>query len=48
MIIDDRRDQFEAVLTDYFKREGQMEGGEFMNLAVESAECSHLTVGTRN
>ena len=34
VIIDDRRDQFEAVLTDYFKREGQMEGGEFMNLAV--------------
>jgi len=33
-IIDDRRDQFEAVLTDYFKREGQMEGGEFMNLAI--------------
>ena len=34
VIIDDRRDQFEAVLTDYFKREGQMEGGEFMNLAM--------------
>ena len=33
-IIDDRRDQFEAVLTDYFKREGQMEGGEYMNLAM--------------
>ena len=33
-IIDDRRDQFEGILTDYFKREGQMEGGEFMNLAV--------------
>tara|TARA_R100000805_G_C3622855_1_gene128244 strand:- start:2870 stop:3799 length:930 start_codon:yes stop_codon:yes gene_type:complete len=34
VIIDDRRDQFEAVLTDYFKREGQMEGGEFINLAI--------------
>ena len=34
VIIDDRRDQFQGVLTDYFKREGQMEGGEYMNLAV--------------
>jgi len=33
-IIDDRRDQFEAVLTEYFKREGQMEGGKYMNLAM--------------
>jgi len=33
-IIDDRRDAFEAILTDYFKREGQMEGGEYMNLAM--------------
>ena len=34
VIIDDRRDAFEAILTDYFKREGQMEGGEYMNLAM--------------
>ena len=34
VIIDDRRDQFQGYLTEYFKREGQMEGGEFMNLAV--------------
>ena len=34
VIIDDRRDAFEEVLTDYFKREGQMEGGEYMNLAM--------------
>ena len=34
VIIDDRRDQFEAVLTDYFKREGQMEGGRYMELAM--------------
>tara|TARA_B100000900_G_C20552496_1_gene705354 strand:- start:33 stop:1613 length:1581 start_codon:yes stop_codon:yes gene_type:complete len=33
-VIDDRRDAFEEVLTEYFKREGQMEGGEYMNLAV--------------
>jgi hypothetical protein len=33
-VIDDRRDQFEAILTDYFKREGQMEGGEYMVLAM--------------
>ena len=41
-IIDDRRDQFEAVLTDYFKREGQMEGGIYMNLAM-SIEDGALT-----
>ena len=42
VIIDDRRDQFEAVLTDYFKREGQMEGGTYMNLAM-SIEDGALT-----
>ena len=34
-IIDDRRDSFEEILTNYFKREGQMEGGEYINLAME-------------
>jgi len=34
-IIDDRRDSFEEILTNYFKREGQMEGGEYLNLAME-------------
>ncbi len=33
-VIDDRRDAFEEILTGYFKREGQMEGGEYANLAV--------------
>jgi hypothetical protein len=33
-IIDDRRDAFQEILTAYFKREGQMEGGEYANLAV--------------
>jgi len=42
VIIDDRRDAFEAVLTDYFKREGQMEGGTYMNLAM-SIEDGALT-----
>jgi hypothetical protein len=41
-IIDDRRDAFEAVLTDYFKREGQMEGGRYMELAM-SIEDRALT-----
>ncbi len=42
VIIDDRRDAFQAVLTDYFKREGQMEGGVYMNLAM-SIEDGALT-----
>ena len=33
-VIDDRRDTWEAILTEYFKKNGQMEGGEFMNLAI--------------
>ena len=33
-VIDDRRDTWEAILTEHFKKNGQMEGGEFMNLAV--------------
>ena len=33
-VIDDRRDAFQEILTGYFKREGQMEGGEYANLAV--------------
>ena len=34
VVIDDRRDAFEEVLTEHFKKNGQMEGGEYMNLAV--------------
>jgi len=33
-VIDDRRDAFEEILTTYFKREGQMEGGDYINLAM--------------
>ena len=33
-IIDDSRDAWEEVLTTYFKREGQMEGGDYINLAM--------------
>ncbi len=33
-VIDDRRDTWEEILTEYFKKNGQMEGAEFMNLAV--------------
>ena len=33
-IIDDRRDALEEILTGYFKREGQMEGGDYINLAM--------------
>ena len=33
-VIDDRRDTWEEILTEYFKKHGQMEGGEFMNLAI--------------
>ena len=33
-VIDDKRDTWEEILTEYFKKNGQMEGGEFMNLAV--------------
>ncbi len=41
-VIDDRRDTWEAILTEYFKKNGQMEGGEFMNLAI-AIEDSILT-----
>jgi len=33
-VIDDRRDGWEEILTNYFKREGQMEGGDYINLAM--------------
>ena len=33
-IIDDSRDAWEEILTTYFKREGQMEGGDYINLAM--------------
>ncbi len=33
--IDDLRDTWEAILTEYFKRNGQMEGGDYINLAME-------------
>jgi len=33
-LIDDRRDAFEQILTEYFRREGQMEGGAYVNLAM--------------
>ena len=33
--IDDRRDEFEAILIEYFRREGQMEGGVYVNLAMQ-------------
>mgnify|MGYP003671167590 CR=1 FL=1 len=40
--IDDARDTWEAILTEYFKREGQMEGGAYINLAreIEDGEIS--------
>ena len=34
-VIDDRRDAFTAALSEYFKREGQMSGGKYMQLAME-------------
>ena len=34
-LIDDRRDAFEAVLAEYFRREGQMEGGAYVKIATE-------------
>jgi hypothetical protein len=33
--IDDARDTWEAILTEYFKREGQMEGAAYIKLATE-------------
>ena len=33
-IIDDRREAYKEVLSNYFRREGEMQGGEYMNLAV--------------
>ena len=41
-VIDDKRDTWEEILTEYFKKNGQMEGGEFMNLAI-AIEDSILT-----
>jgi hypothetical protein len=35
VMIDDRRDTWEAILTEHFKRNGQMEGGDYINLAME-------------
>ena len=34
-VIDDRKDTWEEILTNYFKREGQMEGGDYIKLAME-------------
>ena len=34
-LIDDRRDAFETILIEYFRREGQMEGGAYINLAMQ-------------
>jgi len=34
VMIDDRRNTWEEILTEHFKKNGQMEGGEYMNLAV--------------
>jgi len=40
--IDDARDAWEGILTQYFKREGQMEGGAYIKLAreIEDGEVS--------
>ena len=32
--IDDKRDAFREILSNYFRREGFMQGGEYMNLAI--------------
>ena len=34
-VIDDRRDAFKEVLSNYFRREGVMQGGAYMNLAID-------------
>ena len=34
-IIDDKRDAFKEILTNYFAREGFMQGGEYINFAVD-------------
>ncbi len=34
-LIDDRRDGFEQILTEYFRIEGQIEGGVYVNLAMQ-------------
>jgi len=34
-VIDDRRDLWEEILTEYFKLHGQMEGGDYIKLAQE-------------
>ena len=33
-IIDDRREAYKEILSNYFRREGEMQGGEYVNLAV--------------
>ena len=35
VMIDDRRDLWEEILTEHFKRNGQMEGGDYIKLAME-------------
>ena len=32
--MDDKRDGFREMLSNYFRREGFMQGGEYMNLAI--------------
>jgi hypothetical protein len=34
-IIDDRHDAWKEILSTYFRREGDMQGGEYMNLAID-------------
>ena len=35
VIIDDKRDAFKEILTNYFAREGYMQGGDYINLAID-------------
>ena len=35
VIVDDKRDAFKEILTNYFAREGFMQGGEYINFAVD-------------
>jgi hypothetical protein len=41
-VIDDGRDAWEEILTTYFKREGQMEGGDYINLAMAIEDTSGM------
>ena len=34
-VIDDRHDTWKEILSNYFRREGDMQGGEYMNLAID-------------